>query len=109
MPVKLYLLQRISAMVMAPLVLVHLVVIIYAMGEGLSASAILERTRGSVIWGLVYGTFVIAIAVHSAIGIRVIAAEWLGVKGTVREVVMWTTGILLALLGARAVIAVVVS
>lgn len=94
---------------MAPLVLVHLVVIIYAMSVEFSASAILERTRGSVVWGLVYGTFVIAVAVHSAIGIRVIAEEWLGVKGLAREMVMWVTGILLALLGARAVVAVVIS
>ncbi len=107
MPVKLYLLQRLSALVMAPLVLGHLVVIIYAMRSGLSASAILERTQGSVLWGLVYGIFVGAVAIHGAIGIRVVVSEWLGVRGGFRELLMWAAGIFLALLGGRAVYAVI--
>ncbi|MCP4388728.1 MAG: succinate dehydrogenase, partial [Gammaproteobacteria bacterium] len=43
---RLYLAQRISAAIMAPLVLVHLGVMIYAIQGGLSADEILARTRG---------------------------------------------------------------
>ena len=109
MPIKLYLLQRLSALVMAPLVLVHLVVIIYAVRNGLSASAILERTQGSLVWFAVYGSFVIALALHAAIGLRVVASEWLSLRGVALELVMWVSGILLAALGGRAVFAVVLT
>ena len=60
MDVRLYLAQRISAMIMAPLVFVHLGMMIYAIQGGLSAGEILGRTQGSVFWGLFYGLFVVA-------------------------------------------------
>ena len=42
--------QRVSAMVLAACVMVHLVTIIYAVRGGLSAAEILARTRGSIAW-----------------------------------------------------------
>ncbi len=48
---RLYLAQRTTAAIMAPLVLLHLGVMIYAIQGGLSADEILERTRGSLFWG----------------------------------------------------------
>jgi len=71
-----------------------------------SPAEILGRTQGSFLWFLFYGVFVIAVAIHGAIGIRVIAFEWAGLKGAVLEVFMWVVGIGLFLLGARAVWAV---
>lgn len=109
MPVRLYLLQRLSALVMAPLVLLHLGVMIYAVRSGLDAESILGRTRGSVLWGGIYGSFVIAVAMHAAIGMRTIAHEWLGLKGGALAAVMWSTGGVLLLLGLRAVYAVVMA
>lgn len=106
MPLRLYLLQRLSALVMAPLVLVHLGVIIYAVRSGLDAEALLGRTRGSVVWGLVYGTFALAVSIHAAIGLRTVLHEWLRLKGTVLEAVTWVVGIGLLALGIRAVLAV---
>ena len=53
MNVRLYILQRATAAIMAPLVLAHLVVIFYATSRGLSAAEILGRTRGSIGWGVV--------------------------------------------------------
>jgi len=103
---RLYMLQRITALLMAPLVLGHIAVMIYAIQGGLSAAEILGRTQGSFLWFLFYGVFVIAVAIHGAIGIRVIAFEWAGLKGAVLEVFMWVVGIGLFLLGARAVWAV---
>jgi len=72
---KLYMLQRLSAMVMAPLVIGHIAVMIYAIQGGLSAAEILGRTQGSLAWALFYGTFVLAVSIHAAIGVRVIVAE----------------------------------
>ncbi len=105
---RLYLLQRITALLMAPLVLGHLAVMIYAIRGGLSAAEILGRTQGSVLWFMFYGTFVLAVAIHGAIGLRAILHEWAGVKGATLEVVMWITGLGLFTLGARAVWAVTI-
>lgn len=72
---RLYLLQRLTALIMAPLVLTHIVVIVYAVQGSLDAAEILGRTRGSIGWGLFYGVFVAAVAIHASIGVRVIASE----------------------------------
>lgn len=77
----LYMAQRLSALIMAPLVMVHLGLIIYAVRGGLSAAEILNRTQGSLGWGLFYGLFVVAVAVHASLGLRVIVREVLGVEG----------------------------
>ena len=58
---RLYLAQRATAAIMAPLVLLHLGVMIYAIQGGLTANEILERTRDSLFWGGTYGLFVIAV------------------------------------------------
>ncbi|MEM7189905.1 MAG: succinate dehydrogenase [Pseudomonadota bacterium] len=77
----LYLLQRITAAIMVPLVIGHLAVMIYAVQGGLSAAEILGRTQGSVIWAMFYGTFAIAVAIHAAIGVSNIAEDWLRLRG----------------------------
>jgi fumarate reductase subunit C len=107
MNVRLYILQRATAAIMAPLVLGHLVVIFYATSRGLSAAEILGRTRGSVGWGLFYGLFVLAAATHGAIGVRVVASEWLSLRGQQASLLMWGFGLILSGLGLRAVAAVV--
>ena len=106
--VRLYLAQRITAMIMAPLVLGHLAVMIYAVQGGLTAGEILGRTQGSWLWGGFYGLFVIAVSIHAAIGLRAIAHEWTGLSGTRLNVFTMGTGLLLLALGLRAVYAVVV-
>jgi fumarate reductase subunit C len=108
MNVRLYILQRTTAVIMAPLVLGHLIVIFYATSRGVSAADILGRTRGSVGWGLFYGLFVLAVSVHGAIGVRAIISEWTPLKDKrALDVVMWGFGLVLAALGLRAVAAVV--
>lgn len=107
--VRLYLLQRLSAMVMAPLVLGHLLLIVYAVQGGLSAAEILGRTQGSAFWASYYGLFVLAVSVHASIGLRVIAAETLSLRGAALG---WSTAavfLVLLLTGARAVYAVTVA
>ena len=76
MNVRLYVWQRLTAAIMAPLVLAHIVVIFYATRKGLSAADILARTRGSFAWASFYGAFVVAVAIHAAIGIRNVLTEW---------------------------------
>ncbi len=104
--VRLYLAQRLSAVVMAPLVLVHLAVMIYAIQGGLDANEILSRTRGSLWWGAMYGLFVAAVSIHAAIGLRVIVHEHLKIGGTALNLFTWGAGLLLLVMGGRAVVAV---
>jgi len=78
--VRLYLVQRITALIMAPLVIGHLAVMIYAVQGGLTGAEILSRTQGSIWWALFYGLFVIAVSLHAAIGVRVVVHEAFGVS-----------------------------
>ncbi len=103
---RLYMAQRIAALLMAPFVLGHLAVMIYAIQGGLSAGEILGRTQGSVFWFLFYGTFALAVSIHGAVGLRVIAFEWGVLKGKPLDAFMWVVGLGLFALGARAVWAV---
>jgi fumarate reductase subunit C len=73
--------QRMSAVVLAFAVVVHLATMIYAVRSGLSAAEILDRTRGNLPWFLFYAGFVVAIAVHLPIGLRNVIAETLGWRG----------------------------
>lgn len=102
----LYVAQRLSAMVMAPLVLVHLVTMIYAIRGGLTASEILARTEGSIFWMCFYGLFVIAAAVHGAIGVRGIVREMTAWRGKGLDVLAVCFCLLILVLGFRAVEAV---
>ena len=99
--------QRGTAVVLALCVAVHLVTIVYAVRNGLTAAEILARTRGSVGWAAFYSVFVVAAAIHGAIGLRAIAAEWLRLRGDAAEMVMTLAGLALTILGLRAVYAVV--
>ena len=70
------------------------------------SSDLLGRTRGSVSWGAFYGVFVLAVAIHAPLGVRTIAAEWLGWRGRAANIVVALFGVALAVLGARAIVAV---
>jgi fumarate reductase subunit C len=107
MNVGLYIWQRGTAALMAPLVLIHIAVIFYATRRGLSAADILSRTRDSVSWGAYYGIFVAAISIHAAIGVRNVLAEWSPLNERRAGQLAIAFGLLLAALGFRAVAAVV--
>lgn len=106
MSARLFLLQRLTALILVPLVLVHLGVIVYAVRNGLSAGEILERTRGNVAWALFYSGFVVTVATHGAIGLRTILTEWgrIGPRGATG--IAWAAALALLLFGLRAVWAV---
>lgn len=103
---RLYMAQRLSALVMAPLVVGHIAVMVYAIGGGLTVAEILGRTQGSVAWFLFYGLFVAAVSVHAAIGLRTVLHEWGGLRGRLRDAAALLIGAGLLLMGARAVWAV---
>lgn len=104
--VALWAAQRATAVVLAACVAVHLVTIVYAVRNGLGAAEILGRTRGSFGWATFYSVFVVAAAIHGAIGLRAVAAEWLRLRGPGLEVGMTLAGLALTLMGLRAVYAV---
>jgi fumarate reductase subunit C len=106
---RLWYLQRISAMALALGVLVHLAVIQYAVRGGLTGAEILGRTRGNWAFGLFYAVFVLACAVHVPIGFAKVAQEWLGWSGRAADALAIAFGVLIAVMGLRAVYAVVLA
>lgn len=107
MEARLFVLQRVSAMVLAPLVLVHLGLVLYAVGGGLTAAEILARTQGSFGWALFYGMFVLAVAVHAPVGVRNVVREWTPWRGASLDAAMLALAAMLMAGGLRAVWAVV--
>ena len=103
---KLWYWQRMSAMVLALCVVVHLIVIVYAARGGLTAAEILGRTRGSAAFAIFYSLFVVACAVHVPIGLRNILEEWLAWRGRGASVASLLFAIAILALGLRAVYAV---
>lgn len=102
-----WLAQRASAALLAVLVLIHLATMVYAVRSGLSASAILGRTSGSLAWAAFYSTFVLAVAVHAPLGLRAVCTEWFGWRGRAWDAMFLGFGVLLAAAGWRAVWGVV--
>jgi fumarate reductase subunit C len=99
--------QRASAALLAVCVFVHLVTIIYAVRNGLTAAEILSRTSGSLAWTIFYAAFVAAVAVHAPIGLRNVLAETLRWRGRSLDIAMLALALTLALWGWGAVYAVV--
>jgi len=109
MNVRLYVWQRATAALMAPLVLIHIAVIFYATRQQMTAADILSRTHGSAVWASYYALFVAAVSIHASIGVRNVLAEWspLAERHAGQFAIMF--GIVLALLGAHAIFALVVA
>lgn len=105
---RLFLLQRLTAMILAPLVLIHLVLILYAVADGLTAAEILGRTRGNLWWMLFYSLFVAAAAVHAPIGLRNILREWTLLEPRTCSILAGLFAFFLLVLGMRAVLAVTI-
>lgn len=100
---RLFALQRLSALVMVPFVLVHLGVILYAVRGGLTTAEILSRTQGHFGWIAFYGLFVIAVAVHAPIGLRNVLIEWVRMPRKAATGLCFVLMLMLAGLGLRAV------
>jgi len=94
-------------MLLAPLVIVHLGLVLYAVRGGLTAGEILGRTQGSTGWALFYGLFVLAVSLHAPIGVRNVLKEWTRWRGQSLDLAMLALAAALMALGLRAVWAVV--
>ena len=101
--------QRISAMVLALCVLVHLITIVYAVRSGLSAEALLARTHGNLPFAVFYVLFLLACVMHVPIGLARIGEEWLGMAASTAGFAARMFALLLLLLGLTAVYAVVLA
>jgi fumarate reductase subunit C len=96
--------QRVTAMILAVAVVVHLVTIVVAVRGGLSAAEIIGRTSGNEAWLIFYAVFALAAGLHGAIGLRGIAAEWLGWRGRGFDAAWLALGLLTAGFGIRAAV-----
>jgi fumarate reductase subunit C len=92
----LFLVQRLSAAVLATAVAVHLGTILYAIRGGLTAGEILARTHGNL------GFF----AFHAPIGLRNVIREWTPWRGGSLDMALAIFAVMLLVLGFRAVFAV---
>ncbi|UPY38517.1 succinate dehydrogenase [Sediminicoccus sp. KRV36] len=99
---RLWAVQRITAAFLGLAVVVHLVTIMLAVRGGLSATEILERTRGATLWFGFYAAFALCAGLHGAIGLRNIAGEWLGWRGRRMDGLWLAIGLLTAAFGIRA-------
>ena len=106
MNVRLYVWQRATAAVMAPLVMLHIAVIFYATRHDMNAADILGRTRGSIAWAAFYGLFVLAVSIHASIGVRNVLSEWTPLNERRVDACAVFFGLVLVVLGLRAVAAV---
>lgn len=91
-------------MVLAPLVVIHLITIIFVSGENLSANDILMRTQGNYYWAVLYSLFVIAAAIHGAIGLRVVVQEVFNLRRPYLNAVAFAVGLSVLILGFRAIV-----
>lgn len=105
--VRLWYWQRISALVLALCVLVHLSIMIFAVRGGLSAAEILGRTQGSWAFGIFYGAFVLATAVHVPIGMAKILEETMPWSSVTITTITRLFGLVILVAGLRAVFGVV--
>ena len=98
--------QRVSAMLLAPMIVVHLATILYAVRDGLSATEVLERTQGNMGWAVFYVAFVVAASVHAPIGLYNVISEWSGWRGPGLAWAVGAFALVLALTGLRGVWAI---
>ena len=106
MTAVLFIAQRVSAMLLAFLVTVHLATIVYAVRGGLTAGEVLARTRGNHWFFAFYLLFVLAVAAHAPIGLRNVIREWTPWQGRSLDVALALFAVLLLLMGFRAAAAV---
>jgi len=101
-----YSLQRLSAMIMAPMVIIHLGLLIYAVQGGLSTAEMLGRTQSSVLWPMFYGVFFVAAGLHASIGLRTILKETSLFSRPLTDGFAFVFLVAVLILGVRAVAAI---
>ncbi len=98
----LWLAQRISAMVLALCVVVHLATMIMAVQGGLSAEEIISRVGGNKLWLAFYLIFVVSVAIHAPIGLKTILRELTAIPVKRVELLVCVFALIIFALGVRA-------
>ncbi len=98
----LWLAQRISAIVLAVCVVVHLTTMIVAVQGGLSAQEIIARIGGNKLWLVYYLVFVAAVAIHAPLGLKTVLREMTALPIKRIELLVGLFAIGVAALGFRA-------
>jgi len=101
--IKLWLIQRVSGMLLGIFVVIHLVTMIVAIQGGLTAKEILERTSGNWLLGGFYSVFVITAALHGSVGLRTVAQETTGWRGVSLDAAVGLFCLLLVVIGLSAI------
>jgi len=96
--------QRLSAVVLAVCVVVHIVTMIFAMRGGLSTGEIAGRVGGNVWWLTFYGLFVLSVSVHAPIGIRAVLLESTPISARRIGLLCMIFGLFIIVFGIKAVI-----
>jgi fumarate reductase subunit C len=101
---RLWLAQRVSAMVLGIAVVVHLGVIIMAVRGGLSAAEIVERVAGNIGWTVFYTVFLLAVAVHAPIGLRAVLSEMTKLSPKRVDLLCFIAAVFLVVMGMRTIL-----
>jgi fumarate reductase subunit C len=101
---RLWLAQRVSAMVLGITVVVHLSTIILAVRGGLSAAEIVDRVAGNIGWTVFYTVFVLAIAVHAPIGLRAVLNEMTKLSPKRVDLLCFIAAVFLVVMGMRTIL-----
>lgn len=99
----LWVVQRVTAMLLALAVVVHLVMIVTAVRGGLSAAEI-RAHPGQHRLAALLRRLALAAGLHGAIGLRNIASETIGLRGRGADLAWLAAGLLTAGFGIRAAI-----
>jgi len=97
----LWLAQRISAMVLAFCIAVHLATMVVAMQGGLSTAEIAGRVGGDPVWLVFYGVFLAAVSVHAPIGLRTVLLETTSLPPNRIGLLTMLFGLFVVVLGLR--------
>jgi fumarate reductase subunit C len=98
--------QRLTAILLAFAVALHLATILYAVRGGLTAGEVLARTQGNRWFLAFYLVFVVAVAIHAPIGLRNVVREWTSLPPRLIDIAVALFGLLLLGLGLRAAVGV---
>ena len=98
---RLWLAQRVSAMVLAVCIVVHLATIVIAVQGGLSAAEIIGRVAGSTTWFAFYTIFVAAVVIHAPIGLRAVLSEMTRLSRSRVDLLCFIAAAFIAVLGFR--------
>jgi fumarate reductase subunit C len=98
--------QRLTAILLAFAVALHLATILYAVRGGLTAGEVLARTQGNRWFLAFYLVFVVAVAIHAPIGLRNVVREWTSLPPRLIDIAVTLFGLLLLGLGLRAAVGV---